>query len=339
MGFRTFLLGVSFFLTAGAAEATSVYRMDDLDTATACSAWRGKAAELGSQARYWHRTAVLARLSTEVYRDLNIGETVAAGPPDEPLQTWTVVDRIERQPDELYDTGVFAVAFRNVTTSEVVVAVRGSENTADWVRNLTEHGRIGDQHLRISRFTKFIDNRFGALFTTVTGHSRGGQLAAFGALMSRRSAVVFNASVLPDDFVEYARAHGEQLPSITNVVSAVADIYELLPITMQEYVSSWSSAITGGTETKYAKIEEIYFGGTNYTFAKVAEMGQTWIALEDTTDWEIMTKQFRGGWDNPYSYIGLGQIVDLHSIARQTTAATRIAQLLSRAKDLVGQCP
>lgn len=104
------------------------------------------------------------------------------------------------EPDKFitYDgTGFAAIAYRNPSTNEVVIAYRGTNSTelVDWTKNNLNigMGEVPVQYTEASHFYNLVAEKYGKDNITVIGHSLGGALAQLIGAEYNVNTITFNA--------------------------------------------------------------------------------------------------------------------------------------------------
>lgn len=280
-GIAMALLSLSYSQTS---QAERFYGPDEITQSHACERWGATPRELLGHERNWQRLFALTSLAHFVYSEPETGIRHNASIGDEPSD-WVVVLTTRDLPYGLYDPGGYAAAVRNVRTGEVVIAVRGSDNNSDWNRNFAEGGLIGDQHNKLAALVEKVRARFGTSFTTVLGHSRGGQLATYAAIVGQAHAVTFNSAVLPRQFFEQARRrYSLKSIELRHVYTATTD--GLVSIT--DPVSSFSSLVTDGLVV--GTVQKLYYSN------ELSHVTSDDMKGDQISMWD---KGCYGGWYNP----------------------------------------
>lgn len=326
----------ALLITPTVAEATLYYSLDDVTQQEICK-WSAKPSFVRERRAHWERLAVLIGLADSIYATPEQGTAVRVSPSSaDPAyagfdaQAWRVVANTNQLDPGLYDPGGYAAALENQQTHEVILAIRGSDTFGDWDRNFAQDGLIGDQHNKIGDFVALVKSKFGARFTTIVGHSRGGQLAVYAAVISHKKAVTFNASVIPRQFFETARVkYGVDGVEIRNIYTKVTDGM----LTISDFISSWSSMFSDGLV--FGSIEGIEYENN---------LRAVWID-NGNHDFEITIRDMSWlGYSGPPGD-DWGDSLDptwsfraFHSIKRMRLAAARLYLFYAKVSDSLGAC-
>ena len=143
-------------------------------------------------------TEDLAMLSMEVYK--NNATTMPYG--------WTFLDEPTAAQKA---TGLYAIAYQNTATGEIVIAYRGTTvtDTSDLAADIAL--TVGGEHPQFVAALEFansirLDPRYSSSTITVTGHSLGGGLAQLAADVFGFGGVTFDAPGM-DQLTTGAPAH------------------------------------------------------------------------------------------------------------------------------------
>jgi hypothetical protein len=114
------------------------------------------------------------------------------------------------------ESGYYAGLYKNAKTGELVYVNRGTNNRLDWGTNKNQAFGIPDP-----QYERAIDNaqklRQANIDVTYVGHSLGGGLATAQAVVSRRSAIVFNPAAVHANTVGGAETLARQNSLVTNI--------------------------------------------------------------------------------------------------------------------------